>query len=95
MLDALDQSISLADLARLCDLSPSHFSRAFKNATGQSPSLWLAAERVSRAKDLLRRGEHTLAEIAYGCGFADQSHLTRTFSRHVGQSPGAWRRQRR
>lgn len=94
MLEELTQPISLADLARLCDLSPSHFSRAFKRATGQSPSLWLARQRVSRAKDFLRRSELTLAEIAYGCGFADQSHFTRTFSRHVGQPPGVWRRLR-
>ncbi len=94
MMEELSRPISLADLARLCDLSPSHFSRAFKRATGRSPSMWLAEQRVSRAKDLLRRSDKTLAEVAYGCGFADQSHFTRTFSRHVGHSPGAWRRLR-
>lgn len=94
MLEKLGEPVSLADLARLCDLSPSHFSRAFKQATGQSPSIWLARQRVARAKDLLRRSDLTLAEVAYGCGFADQSHFTRTFSRHVGQSPGVWRRMR-
>ncbi len=95
MLDELSQPVSLADLARLCELSPSHFSRAFKRATGQSPSDWLIKQRVARAKDILRRGELTLAEVAYGCGFADQSHFTRTFSKHVGHAPGAWRRTRR
>lgn len=94
MMDRAGQHLSLADLARTCDLSPSHFSRAFKQATGKPPSRWLSEHRVARAKDLLRRNELTLAEIAYSCGFADQSHFTRTFTRHTGRPPGLWRRDR-
>ena len=36
-----------------------------------------------------------LAQIAYECGFADQSHFTRVFTAAVGATPGAWRRARR
>jgi AraC-like DNA-binding protein len=86
---------SLADLARLCDLSPGYFSRAFKASTGMTTTRWLNEHRVSRAAEMARDSGAPLAEIAIRCGFADQSHLTRAFSKLKGQSPAAWRRANR
>ena len=88
----LENEISLAELSRRCDLSPSHFSRAFKATTGLSPYAWLQWYRIEVAKQMLRRPESSLAEIALHCGFADQSHFTRAFVRHTGTTPGVWRR---
>lgn len=86
------QRVSLVHVARYCDVSPSHFSRAFKASTGLNPSGWLLRLRIDRARDLLRESAASLAEVAARCGFADQAHFTRTFSRYMGVSPGAWRR---
>jgi AraC-like DNA-binding protein len=88
----LDGEISLGDVAKTCELSLSHFSRAFRESTGQAPHQWLLHRRVNAAKECLRRQGLSLAEIAIACGFADQSHMTRVFTRLVGVSPGAWRR---
>lgn len=88
-------TLSLASLAGACELSPSHFSRAFKVSTGLSPYGWLQRHRIESAKELLRRGEDSLVDIAIGCGFADQSHFTRAFSREAGISPGKWQRDHR
>jgi NADP-dependent 3-hydroxy acid dehydrogenase YdfG/AraC-like DNA-binding protein len=88
----LDGKVSLAELARECELSRSHFARAFKQSIGTSPHRWLLARRAEKAKDLLIRSKLSLAEIALACGFADQSHFTRVFADLVGTSPGAWRR---
>lgn len=74
-------------------LSPAHFSRAFKASTGVAPHQWLLLRRVEVAKGLLRRREHTGAEIAVMCGFTDQSHLIRIFSSMVGTTPGEWQRR--
>jgi len=90
----LSESISLAEIAGQCELSTSHFSRAFKQTTGQPPHRWLFERRIERAKDLLLHSAQGLADIAIGCGFADQSHFTRAFSRRVGATPGIWRRAR-
>jgi AraC-like DNA-binding protein len=38
---------------------------------------------------------HSLAEIAHSCGFADQSHFSRRFRSVMGRSPAVWRRERR
>jgi transcriptional regulator GlxA family with amidase domain len=48
-------AVSLAELARACDLSPGHFARAFKQTTGQSPHRWLIAQRIEKAKQLMDR----------------------------------------
>ncbi|HYD12766.1 MAG TPA: AraC family transcriptional regulator [Allosphingosinicella sp.] len=85
----------VVDLARLCGLSRSYFTRAFKISTGTSPHRWLVRERIRRASELLERTDERISAIALGCGFSDQSHLTRMFHAAVGISPAAWRRQRR
>jgi AraC-like DNA-binding protein len=96
ILDArLDGGVSLATLAGACDLSVRHFSRAFRQSTGQSPHRWLLERRLDRARGLLELSAQSLSEIAAACGFANQSHFTRTFTRAVALSPGAWRRLRR
>jgi AraC-type DNA-binding domain-containing proteins len=90
----LDGDPSIADLARECHLSASHFARAFRQSTGMPPHQWLTKRRIEKAKQLLFEGSMNLAQIAFSCGFVDQSHLTRIFVRHEGRSPGKWRRLR-
>lgn len=91
----LDGDPTIADLAGECHLSPSHFSRAFRESTGLPPYRWLMRRRIERAKELLLEGGTELAEVALICGFVDQSHLNRNFVRFEGCSPGKWRRLRR
>jgi|HubBroStandDraft_4_1064222.scaffolds.fasta_scaffold212066_1 AraC family transcriptional regulator len=88
----LQQGVPLAELARAVNLSSGHFVRAFKQSTGQSPHRWLVEQRIAKAKQLLVNTSLSLAEIALGCGFADQSHFGRVFSHATHTSPGAWRR---
>jgi transcriptional regulator GlxA family with amidase domain len=85
---------TVAKLARVCGLSPSHFGRAFKASTGLTPHKWLLWFRVQRAAELLERTEDSISTIAVTCGFADQSHLTRVFHALMGTSPAHWRRLR-
>jgi AraC-like DNA-binding protein len=83
--------ITLEKLAGLCGLRTSQFAHAFKRSTGVTPYQWLLQRRIARARELLSAGRESLADIALGCGFADQSHFTRSFARQVGTTPGAWR----
>jgi AraC-like DNA-binding protein len=91
----VDGEVSLTELARKCGLSRSHFARAFKQTTGQTPHRWLLVQRVEQAKGLLLGSNMSLAKIALTCGFADQSHFTRVFNGTLGASPGEWRRTRK
>jgi AraC-like DNA-binding protein len=91
----LAEDPSIADVARACNLPVSRFIRAFRGTTGMPPHRWIRTYRVERAKDMLLNGSLALAQIAYDCGFADQSHFTRAFVKATGTPPGAWRRARR
>jgi len=91
----LDGEITLEELAGECELSRSHFARAFRKTTGQPPHRWLLEQRIERAKDMLLKSDLPLAEIADICGFSDQSHFTRVFAGALGVPPGEWRRLRR
>ncbi|HTU09412.1 MAG TPA: AraC family transcriptional regulator [Allosphingosinicella sp.] len=86
---------AVAELARRCGLSRSHFTRAFRISTGTPPHRWLVRQRVRCAGEMLERTDESISTIALSCGFADQSHLTRIFHAAVGASPAAWRRQRK
>ena len=90
----LDGEISVNSLAMECGLSVGHFARAFRQSTGVAPHRWLLAQRVEKAKGLLLNSSLSLVDIAFNCGFADQSHFTRAFTRATQISPGAWRRVR-
>lgn len=86
---------TIADLAKACGLSSSHFARAFTQSMGMPPHRWLMQRRVERAKALLSAGDLDIAQIALVCGFTDQSHLNKVFARFEGCGPGRWRRLRR
>jgi AraC-like DNA-binding protein len=85
--------LPLAQVARECGLSASHFARAFRQSLGMAPHQWLLKVRVERARKQMLNSDASLADIAVDCGFADQSHFIRVFVKHVGASPGQWRRQ--
>lgn len=91
--DQLQNDISLTDLATVADLSPFHFSRVFKLATGVSPYRYVRDRRLLRSRDLLADGAMGIAEVALSCGFANQSHFTAAFSKASGISPVRYRQQ--
>lgn len=88
----LDSRLDVPTLARLVSFSRSHFSRAFKQSLGIPPMTYVKVRRVEKAKALMASTNQQLTEIAFICGFADQSHLNRSFRRVIGVSPGRWRR---
>jgi AraC-like DNA-binding protein len=81
---------SLEELAAAVNLSPFHFARVFRRATGMPPHTWLMQQRIARARALLQSGCLPL-EVATQLGFADQSHLSRQFKQVYGVGPGAYR----
>jgi AraC family transcriptional regulator len=89
----LDRSIHLEELATLLNMSQYHFCRLFKKSTGVSPHRFVIQQRVDRAKQMLRKSNHNILEVAIHCGFTDGSHLTRHFRKLVGVTPTAFRQQ--
>src|SRR5882724_11580429 len=89
--DALADKITLDELAEHAGLDKFHLVRAFRSEVGLPPYEYLTHLRVSRARELLRRGA-LVAEAAQAVGFYDESQLHRHFRRIVGVPPGAYAR---
>lgn len=87
----LEHKLSLAELAAVAQMSPAHFARLFKCATGQTPHQYVITRRMERAKELLTETTLPLHEIGARVGYADQSHFTALFRQYVATTPKAHR----
>jgi AraC family transcriptional regulator len=80
--------IQLQWLAREAAISPFHFAKRFKVATGVAPYEYVVARRMDRGMALLRSTSLTVAEIAAAVGYSQVGHFRRQFRAHWGQLPG-------
>jgi AraC-like DNA-binding protein len=85
--DQLGTDLTVSGIAQAVYMTPYHFTRLFKESTGQSPYQYVVEARVRKAKELLTTGKFTIIDVAHRVGFADQSHLTRHFKRVFGLPP--------
>lgn len=90
----LGADLRVADLARVADLSPHHFSRCFQATTGLPPYAFITRRRLDRAAELLADMRLPVASIASLVGYADPSQFAAAFKRYKAVTPLAWRRSR-
>ncbi|WP_313118473.1 AraC family transcriptional regulator [Ectopseudomonas guguanensis] len=88
----ISNSIRTIELASLLSLSPSHFTHAFKQTTGMTPLVYVAAMRVKAAQQFMLCSTRSLSDVALSHGFCDQAHFCRVFRRETGLSPQTWRK---
>jgi AraC-like DNA-binding protein len=89
---APSRSWTMDQLARKASLSRSAFYERFSRSVGLPPMEYLLAWRMALARDLLRRRELGLAEIAERVGYGSASAFSTAFSRHSGLPPGRFAR---
>ena len=86
------RSWTVAALARTAALSRSAFFERFLRIVGMPPMEYLLSWRMAVAKDLLRRRDRGIAEVAEHVGYGSASTFSTAFSRHVGQPPRRYAR---
>jgi AraC family transcriptional regulator len=88
----LHRSLTVMELAMVAGVSPTHFGRLFRRATGESPYRYVRRRRLERAERLIVATQLPFRDIARLVGFSDQSHLNRIIRAECGRTPGQLRR---
>lgn len=85
--DNMNRDISLDELAHEANLSKYHFSRVFRKHFGISPMQFVISQKVTKAKELLRRRESNISMVASEIGFNDLSSFCEQFKKFTGKTP--------
>ena len=83
------EKLSLDELSTRFFINKYHLCHVFKNSTGLGVAEYVTKCRMTKARDLLRRG-HRVHDVAERVGYRNDSHFTRTFRKFTGTSPKAY-----
>lgn len=87
------EDLSLEQLADFVQLSPYYVSKLFKEEFQMSFIDYLTKCRIDAAKELIRKGEKSLKEIAFEVGYHDPNYFSRVFKKVCNLSPSAYKKQ--
>lgn len=91
----LHEIIPMHEMASLCHLSRSYFSRLFQHDIGENYTDYVNRRKVERAKELLRSTPDSVSAIASALGFLDVSYFVKLFKRFEGVTPLTYRKLKR
>lgn len=92
ILEHLNEKLTVQNIADIIHMSPSHFSRVFRQQSGFSPYDFVLISRLNRAKDFLQKTDMSVSQIAYETGFNSESNFIYFFSKNTGISPSKFRK---
>ena len=84
-------TLRVEDLAQIAGLSIYQLNRRLRTVFGITASQLITKSRIDIASEMLRDGAAPIAEVAYACGYFDQSAFSRVFRRTVGLTPRQYR----
>jgi AraC family transcriptional regulator, arabinose operon regulatory protein len=87
----IKEPVTVAELARSLNLSPSRFAHLFRKEIGVAPMRYLHTQRMLRARLLLEQTLLSVKEVMAAVGCSDPSHFARDFQRFHGLPPTQWR----
>jgi AraC-like DNA-binding protein len=87
----LAEPMTLEAVAKAVNVSPFHFCKIFKRATGLTFTDFVNRARVEKAKRMLMKPAARITEVAYDVGFQSLSHFNRSFRRIASESPTEYR----
>lgn len=85
--------ISVEDIAAACGLNRSYFGKIFHETTGKSPQTFLISYRMTKAAELLKLTDLSVADIGNAVGYPNQLHFSRAFKNVYKISPRQWRNE--
>lgn len=91
ILSSPEADLSVTALAERAAMSPRHFSRAFRQETGEAPARFVAGARLEAARMDLVSTSESVKRVAARCGFRSADVLARRFRERFGMSPMEYR----
>jgi YesN/AraC family two-component response regulator len=88
-----EKRITLQDVARLINLTPTAFCRFFKLRTNKTFSQFLIEVRINQACKMLSNGNFNVTETFFSCGYNNSSNFHRHFRQHTGLTPSEYKDQ--
>lgn len=85
--DRWAENISLDELSRKADVHPTTISKYFKKYFQCTLGEYTRKLKINRSIEILNNSNNSFTEVAYQCGFSDQSHFTRVFKSLTGFLP--------
>ncbi len=87
-----DENVKLENMAKICHISPSYFSRLFTKETGEKFSTYVSKLKIEWAKNLLEETELQVNEISDRLGFSEVGYFIKIFKKHEGVTPFIFRK---
>ncbi|QEH68104.1 AraC family transcriptional regulator [Cellulosilyticum sp. ST5] len=87
-----DEEIKAAELANLCNMSYSYFSRTFNEYLGMNLSEYINRIRITEAEKLLISTTLNITEVAHTVGFSTTSYFIKLFQLYKNTSPKQFRK---
>lgn len=86
-------NFKIADLAKECHMSETHFRRIFQEKMNMTPVEYVNFVRVKKACELIDRTDISMEDVAERVGFVTPSTFNRNFRRIIGTSPYQWKKR--
>jgi AraC family transcriptional regulator len=77
----------IGEIAKEIGFSEYHFFRLFKNVFGISPNQYIINKKMNYAREILKKGNTTVLDVALLCSFPDGFSFSKAFKKHFGESP--------
>ena len=94
IVDNLEKACTLEDIAEEFHFSCHYIRHIFKKAVGMSVGEFKTAQKIKKAKLLLKNTDSKITDVAMTCGFESASYFTKTFTKEIGITPSEYRKAR-
>lgn len=86
------ENITVENMAKVCHISQSYFSRLFSKEIGDSFSNYISKLKIKWAKDLLEESDMSISQISDELGFNEPGYFIKIFKKYEGVTPSVYRK---